>query len=237
MKKSRLFTASLKPYWDEFKVMDFLARTKGHITVWGITHDKDTNKDTGELIEPHTHLILEYATPRAASTVANLLGVPENLVEYGDSKQALMKYLTHANDKDKYQYEADEVFTNTGIAYQDAIMGSAMTDKEIAEYLLQGKGFELLGIVPSHKLRTIQAFLQFDRTGQLKDELTIVKQTLHEVAMGVSTVANIAQKFERDIEATKEQLQSGFTLIAQAIKDTTTKIALFNANNKARKRY
>lgn len=236
MKKSRLFTASLKPAWDDFQTSDFLARTKGQITVWGITHDKDHDKETGELVEPHTHLILEYATPRAISTVANLLGVAENFVEYGESKPALMKYLTHKADKDKYQYDDDEVFTNTGLLYRDAILGASMTDKEIAEYLLEGKGFELLGIVPSHKLRTIQAFLQFDRTGQLKDELTVVRQTLHEVSLSVSKVATIAIKFENDLEATKEQLQGGFKLIAQAIKETTTKVALFNANNRTRKR-
>lgn len=235
MKKSRLFTCSLQPMWELFEIQEFLAKHKGQITVWGINHDRDTDEN-GELKTPHTHLILEYSTPRAISTVANLLGVADNFIEYGQSKQALMKYLTHKDDKDKFQYENEEVFTNSGLLYADAIMGSAMTDKEIAEYLLEGKGFELLGIVPSHKLRTIQAFLQFDRTGQLKDELTLVKQTLHEVALSVSKVATIAIKFENDLEATKEQLQGGFKLIAQAIKDTTTKVALFNANNRSRKR-
>jgi hypothetical protein len=229
-KQSRLFTASLKPAWDELQMAEFLAKTKGTIEVWAITHDKDIN-DNGELIEPHTHVILEYETPRKLSTIANLLNVAENFIEYGKSRNALLRYLTHKDDRDKFQYEEEEVWTNTGLLYADAMMGANMNDREIAQYIMEGKGIELLGIVPSHKLRTIQAFLQFDRTGQLKAELESVKEGINGILSKMVGLEQFATQLIQNTATTLDQAKEGLISIASEIKAVRLTATLQRNNN------
>ena len=57
-------------------------------------------------------------------------------------------------------------------------MGATLTDKDIADYIRNGRGIDLLGIVPSGKLRTIQSFLHFDRSGQIQSEIASLNAKL-----------------------------------------------------------
>ena len=76
----RVFGASLKPAWNKEEIQEFLSKTKGDIIVFIINHDKDLNSE-GEQVEEHTHIYLEYSTPRKITTVANLLKVESNFIE------------------------------------------------------------------------------------------------------------------------------------------------------------
>ncbi len=192
----RNFTASLKPAWNTEKINKILQDLTGTATVWVINHDKDIDTKTGELIENHTHILLEYETPRKIGTVANLLEVEPNFVELVKSKKALVRYLTHKDDADKYQYDDHEVMTNSSIAYADYVMGSNLSDKEIAQYIAEGRGMDLMGVVSVTKLRTIQAFLQFDRTGSMQREITLMRNRLESMGTALDNINAIATDFQ-----------------------------------------
>ena len=187
-KTARVFSASLKPAWSSECIADWLAEHKGAFNAYVINHDRDVNED-GEIVEAHTHFYIEYDTPRKVSTVANLLGVESNFIEIVRNKKGMLRYLTHRDQETKAKYDDEEVYTNADIDYKTAVMGACMSDRDIAEYIACGRGFELLGVVPAGKLRTIQAFLHFDTSKQvlaelekLREDVTIMGRTLNRVA-------------------------------------------------------
>ena len=219
----RTFGASLKPAWSEDKIQEFLNRTKGDIKVFIINHDKDTNED-GEVVEPHTHIYLEYVNPRKVSTVANLLEVESNFIEIIRNKKGYLRYLTHMDQKDKHRYNANEVYTNSTVSYEITVLGNAMSDKEIAEYIIQGKGIELLGVVSASKLRTIQSFLHFDNSNHMLDEIRMLNSKMDYILEIVDNVEKIAEEFANGLDLTVKELVGGMQLIANEISKATVLI-------------
>jgi len=217
----RVFGASLKPAWSKSKINDFLSRTKGDIKVFIINHDKDYNEETGEIVEPHTHIYLEYVNPRKLSTVANLLEVEPNFIEIIRNKKGYLRYMTHMDQKDKHRYNADEVYTNSTVSYEITVLGNAMSDKDIAEYIIQGKGIELLGVVSASKLRTIQSFLHFDNSNHMLDEIRMLNSKMDYILEVVDNVEKIAEEFANAIDLTVKDLVGGMRLIANEISKVT----------------
>lgn len=215
---SRTFTASLKPAWSRSKIDEFCLKLTGVATVFCINHDRDFNEETGELKETHTHILLDYETPRKITTVANLLEVEPNFIELVKSKKAMMKYLIHQDEPEKAQYQVAEVITNSTVPYDELILGQSLSDREIANHIRNGRGVELLGVVSATKLRTIQAFLQFDRSGIIQAELKAVNEKLERLTRFVDTVEYITRGLIENINVQTEQLVSGILKIADEIE-------------------
>ena len=192
-KTARVFSASLKPVWAPERIADWLAEHKGAFDAYVINHDRDVNED-GEIVEAHTHFYIEYDTPRKVSTVANLLGVEVNFIEIVRNKKGMLRYLTHKDQETKAKYFDDEVFTNAEIDYKTAVEAASMSDKDIAEYIAQGRGFELLGLVPAGKLRTIQAFLHFDTSKKLLSELENLRLDVAIMRRDINKIAEYTNK-------------------------------------------
>lgn len=209
----RVFGASLKPAWDEQKIEEFLNKTKGDIIAFIINHDKDFDKN-GELLETHTHIYLEYTNPRKISTVANLLQVETNFIEVIRNKKGYLRYLTHMDEKEKHVYDASEVYTNSTQSYELTVRGNAMTDKEIAEWIKQGKGIELLGIVSASRLRTIQAFLHFDNSNYMLDELRLLTDRMGQILLVADNVEAYAKSAIDKIESGILSMSESFEIIA-----------------------
>lgn len=65
--------------------------------------------------QPHIHIVLGFSQSRSVLDIANWFGIPSQFVEVKKGRTALpnaLKYLVHANDKQKYQYSPDEVVAN-----------------------------------------------------------------------------------------------------------------------------
>ena len=92
-----------------------------------------------------------------------------------------MRYLTHKDDLDKFQYDNSEVLTNSSISYDLRLLGASLSDKEIADYILEGRGLDLLGIVPAGRLRTIQSFLHFDTSNATLQQVRELNYKLDKV--------------------------------------------------------
>lgn len=219
-KTARTFATSLKPAWSVEDIEKLVNSMTGTAKVYAINHDKDI--DT----EAHTHFVIDYATPRSITTVANVFGVEPNFIEVVRNKKGMLRYLIHLDDKDKFQYDPDEVISNDKIKFTDVLLGDTLSDKEIAEYIMQGKGLELMGIVPAGKLRTIQSFLHFDSSNHTLQEIRMLNAKMDEMSETINNVKIIADSFVASIDASKEDLLKGFQLIADSIN--------FAVNNKRR---
>ena len=209
----RVFTASLKPSWSEDKIKEFAQKQIGSAEVWAINHNKDTN-EKGEIIETHTHVMLAYPNPRKISTIANLLECPDNFIELVKSKPAMLRYLTHIDDPDKFRYDVQEVFTNSSVSYAEQVQGNQLSDKEIANMLIQGKGFELLGVVSASKLRTIQSFLAFDQSGKMFKEMREMNEKLDNMTQAVMSIKAIAEDFQGALSISGKVLADSMVRIA-----------------------
>ena len=206
-KTARVFIASLKPAWNKEKIEKFVNSMSGTALVYMINHDKDKNLETGELIDNHTHMLIEYQTPRKISTVANLFEVESNFIEICKSKKASIRYLTHLDDREKYQYSSDEVVHNNTVSYDDLIKGQNLSDKEIADYLMNSRGYELLGVVSSSKLRTLQAFIN----GERSQKSYVMMKKLHEEMDRQSEVLETMAESLTEINEIVKDFQIGFT--------------------------
>jgi hypothetical protein len=201
----RLFTASVKPAWPKIKIDLLMKEMTGVAVIWAINHDKDTNEE-GEIIENHTHFVIEYETPRKISTLAKLLGCEPNFIILGKSKKALIRYLTHLDDSSKHRYDPEEVLTNSGIPYAETVLGAFLTDRQIADLIREGKGYDLLGVVSTSKLRTIQAFLQYDVSGRISRQLAEQGEMIGSL---MDTIGNI----ENRVDSVLNDFSKGFTKI------------------------
>lgn len=216
----RNFTASIKPSWSSEKMEQFAKDMQGNATCYLITHDKDTNED-GVIVEPHTHILILYKTPRKIDTIANLLNVPNNFIEIVKNKQGILRYLTHADDKEKYQYEHTRVITNALVPYSDTLKATTLTDKQIAEYISSGRGMDLIGIVEPNKLRAIQSFVHFDNSNAILNELRQLRTEFNKL---VSDITKIVSPLLATLDTTTDALKDGMQQIAGAITMATRRL-------------
>lgn len=73
-------------------------------------HDKDINKDTGELKKAHIHVLITFEGTTTYNVVKQLtdrLNGPEP--QPARSLRGMIRYLIHADNKNKYQYNRDEI--------------------------------------------------------------------------------------------------------------------------------
>ena len=87
----------------------------------GILHDMDS-KPSGEIKKPHYHIIVDVCTSshhkkdvvKIFEPLYAIAGTElrELYIEPCRSPQAQVRYLTHIDNKEKFQYESYQVFTN-----------------------------------------------------------------------------------------------------------------------------
>lgn len=217
---ARTYSASLKPSWTSEEISDLANKMVGTAIVFGITHDKDID-DNGELVEAHTHLLIDYETPRKISTVSNLLGVAENFIEVVKNKKGFLRYLTHMDEVDKYKYSSSEVITNSDISYELVLLGNNMTDRDIADYIIQGRGLELMGLVSSSKLRTIQAFVHYDQSNSILSEVRALREQNARIMEVFDNVDGLVKTLLNSVHKTIEDTNKGLTMIATEIRRAT----------------
>lgn len=114
--------------------------TNANVTFYAfILHDKDV-RDDGSLKKPHYHLYMEYqATSHKglAQDVKNAFPMFQRVVKVNNKVSAL-RYLTHKDHPNKFQYETSAVVTNDMDLYLEVSDNSNVKGtKEIEEMLEQ----------------------------------------------------------------------------------------------------
>lgn len=89
-------------------------------------HDKDSTED-GELKEPHTHILVKFEQQKTLEQIKTLINSQQNTLGQCQQKvngkdgkvewrelniTALYRYLIHTDNKEKFQYEAEERITD-----------------------------------------------------------------------------------------------------------------------------
>lgn len=109
-RQSRTFTFELYPEWSFFNnIVSHIVKEKYAM----ILHDKDTNDD-GTIKKPHVHVVVRYGGKRLITSVKNeyaKYGMEKRFVDTCNER-AMLRYLIHLDDPDKYQYSKTEVDTN-----------------------------------------------------------------------------------------------------------------------------
>lgn len=75
-----------------------------------IFHDKDKDEN-GELKKRHMHVFVK-SHPLRLSAWADKFDLPENMIEIPKSVYACARYLIHADQPEKYQYNIDDVVSS-----------------------------------------------------------------------------------------------------------------------------
>lgn len=227
----RTFTVSIKPCLERNKIQEFVSSMKGSATVWAINHTEDVN-DFAEIVEPHTHFLIEYESPRKLSTVANLFQVEDNFIEVVKSKKSMLRYLTHMDNLDKFQYDGKDVITNANIDYETAVLGSSLSDRDIAEYLKQGRGQELFDLVSMSRLKLIQSFLNYERQGITNAELKRLNEKMDNMSSHIENINSLVVEFKDALLVGASKLGTLGNGFVMEIKTGFSKIA--TEINKAR---
>ena len=105
--KAKLFEVILYPESYEVGTLSDKLAQISSIKDWAyILHDKDDKK-------PHIHLVLRLKCANDSTYVAKWFNVSENAIEKCKGRWSdMLKYLTHENVSEKYQYSQDEVKSN-----------------------------------------------------------------------------------------------------------------------------
>lgn len=215
----RNFTISVKPMHSYEQIDRILNELKGVATVFAITHDKDTT-EKGEQVEPHTHYLLSYDTPRRLTTVSNLFGVAPNFVEIVKSHKAMLRYLTHKDDDDKYQYSDKEVITNGPVAYEEAVLGGSLSNHEIVRYIREGRALDLIDTVQPGRLRLLQQIVSNDRQGEMLSYVRELRNEMYEMKENVYKIKEIAEDFQLAVAGAGMKMLEPLQKIARLAEDT-----------------
>lgn len=106
-------------------------------------HDKDVNPD-GEIKKPHWHILLSADGPitdKAVKKILEPLNCPEPR-KVGSSR-GLVRYMTHMDNPEKYQYALDDIVAHNGAdiaSYFELTVTNKITImKEIVEFIYAHK--------------------------------------------------------------------------------------------------
>lgn len=150
-------------------------------THWAyITHDKDVNEETGELKKAHIHVVGHRLTadgkdsPCSKMTVANALGIPENYIEPCKSEAAMIRYLVHADNPEKFQYERKDI--NANFSLEKFFKDRSADSRRIAEYIIERR--------PSTVTEVVMWAYEQNLYGALRNGFAIWSMMIRENACG-----------------------------------------------------
>lgn len=118
----------LKDKLDKLDIVDYYAF---------ILHDKDINEDTGEIKKPHYHCIVDINcniknnNQRKLHIIEKLRPIIYEKLDIQGIKNenTFTRYLIHLDNKEKYQYNRKEIFTNNLTRLETALEPQRITRK------------------------------------------------------------------------------------------------------------
>ena len=110
--KCRNFHGVVYPDSESYDCNEVLEKLNDVFVEWAyILHDSDVDEN-GEVKKAHIHWLGKRKTPVTVKTIANALGLAEHDVERTKSWKKIVRYLIHADNEDKFQYQPEQVVTN-----------------------------------------------------------------------------------------------------------------------------
>ena len=109
---SRTFSIILYETEEDINILEIAKRSYNYAY---ILHDKDVD-EFGEIKKAHYHLILRWNDTKSINALSKELSIPVNRITKIKSFKSSIRYLTHIDYKEKYQYEYNDIITNMDIA-------------------------------------------------------------------------------------------------------------------------
>lgn len=151
------------------KNVELLTRCNSSIKYWAILHDKDMKED-GIFKRPHIHIVIIFDFKSCYKQyvidfLSRELNCSKNIisVEICHDLNISLRYLTHIDNKEKFQYQDIEVKTNAPIVYYRAVLGTKLT----MAYLL-----ECLRFTNFNRVRLIDTFITLDEYKRYRDVIS-----------------------------------------------------------------
>ena len=127
-KRYRNFMILLYPEWDKFE--NILGDIKGSFKNYAyIKHIPETEEK-----KEHMHLVLSLDNPRTEKSLAKRLDIDERFVQRVKSLRGACRYLIHADNEEKYQYNHEQVIVSNSFkgtyfkAFDDLMSEEEMLD-------------------------------------------------------------------------------------------------------------
>ena len=117
MKQYRNWELVLYPDSDSYNVSFVLAALTGVFSQWAyILHDSDVDS-VGNPKKPHYHFYGKCADKLTSSGLAYRVHVPESACRAVSSWKGALRYLVHADNPEKHQYNVSDISANFPLAY------------------------------------------------------------------------------------------------------------------------
>lgn len=97
-----------------------------------IFHDKDIKDDLSDFKKEHYHFQVYYSNQKQLEKWGELFNVPLTRVQKISNKQSAIRYLIHADNNDKYQYDISNINTNMEIIkYFDKLISNESNEIDL----------------------------------------------------------------------------------------------------------
>lgn len=111
----RYYTIEIILYTDNQEHMLLLKQLQSKYNYACIIHDKDKDDD-GNIKKEHIHLLIFFNNARWGSSILKEINIDNpNLIQFRDNKVESIRYLIHADNKNKYQYNVCDIDSNINI--------------------------------------------------------------------------------------------------------------------------
>lgn len=146
-------------------------RYRGFISPY---HDKDVN-DNGEIKKPHYHVIIQLSSARPndkyiVNQIMRKIYLPDKLLNHAEPVSDMVsqvRYLVHADDPDKYQYNKEDIICMGGTSidkYFKPVYNSTIIDN-VENIIMHNR----------NEITTMGQLLHFLKFNHLQDELECVR--------------------------------------------------------------
>lgn len=153
-KQDYKYVGILYPDSETYNVEQVIQNIKAYFSKWSYClHDKDVNED-GELKKPHIHWVGIKETsegkfcPVSVKAVSLAIGVESNYIDYARSVKSAERYLIHADDDDKYQYDYNEIKTNHNLMKYFKERKEMFKSSKISDYIISARVTSVSELMP-----------------------------------------------------------------------------------------
>lgn len=117
-----------------------------------ILHDKDVN-EKGEIKKEHYHVVIKFNEGITISSLSKKLNLDENYITPTKGSYVYgLRYLVHADHKDKYQYEVSDVVG----PLKSRLIKSLNGDKTESDYII-----EIFNLIDNSDYIELSSFLRY----------------------------------------------------------------------------
>ena len=102
-----------------------------------IKHDKDLKEDLSDFKDLHFHFLIFMPNQKTISALSKILKVGENYIQFIRNKRGAIRYLTHADNNDKADYDILNIKSNMDLTkyFQNIVSDENVEIEMIIEFI------------------------------------------------------------------------------------------------------